>query len=180
MSERREYRVIFTHVERGFHLERALVISRHPSEDAAHLTLRVIAFLLLYEEGLAFGSGDAVGDAPDLLALDLTGKVRTWIACGEIDPWHLRKVVQHNRDANAHVVFGSHARLAAFTTEVAAWGSRRPRGWERIALWHVDEALVRRLADIEALRQRWTATFAGDQLYVDADGVSAEGAVTRA
>jgi uncharacterized protein YaeQ len=178
-AERREYRLAFTHVDRGFTLERALVLSRHPSESQPHLTLRVLAFLLLWQEGLTFGPGVCVGEAPDLVAHDLTGVVRTWIACGDVDPWLLRKVVQHNRDASAHVVFGATARRDAFVTEVDSWGGRRPKGWERISLWTIDEALVTELANHPALRQRWTVTLSGDRFYVDVDGALVEGGLTR-
>jgi uncharacterized protein YaeQ len=178
-AERREYRLAFTHVDRGFTLERALVLSRHPSESLSHLTLRVLAFLLLWEEGLSFGPGVCVGEAPDLVVHDLTGVVRTWIACGDVDPRLLRKVVQHNRDAAAHVVFGARARRDAFTDEVDSWGGRRPKGWERIALWTIDEALITQLADHASLRQRWTVTLAGDRFYVDVDGTLPEGDVAR-
>jgi uncharacterized protein YaeQ len=178
-AERREYRLAFTHVDRGFTLERALVLSRHPSEAEDHLTLRVLAFLLLWQEGLSFGPGVCVGEAPDLVAHDLTGVVRTWIACGDVDPWLLRKVAQHNREAKVHVVFGAGARRDAFLAEVESWGGRRPKGWERISLWTIDEALVTGLAAHPALRQRWTVTLAGDRFYVDVDGTLAEGDVTR-
>jgi uncharacterized protein YaeQ len=177
--ERREYRLAFTHVDRGFSLERVLVLSRHPSEDLPHLTLRVLAFLLLWEEGLGFGPGVCVGEAPDLVAHDLTGAVRTFIAAGDVDPNLLRKVVQHNRGASAHVVFGSRARRDAFVAEVESWGGARPKGWERIALWTIDEELLARLSSHESPRQRWTATLSGDRFYIDVDNHLYEGDVTR-
>jgi uncharacterized protein YaeQ len=178
-TERREYRVAFSHVDRGLHLERTLVLSRRREESLEHLTLRVLAYLLLWQERLVFGTGVEVGEEPDLVARDLTGRVETWIACGDVDPWHLQKVVKHNRDANAHVVFSSHARRAAFLAEVESWGGRRPRGWERISLWTIDEQILACLASNEALRQRWTATLAGDHFYLDADGVTCDGPVER-
>jgi uncharacterized protein YaeQ len=177
--QRHEFRLSFTNVDRAVHVDRTLVVSRHESETDEHLTLRILSWVLLWEERLAFGLGDAVGDAPDLLAEDLTGRVQTWIACGDIDPNHLRKVVQHNRDAVAHVVFGSGERRDAFVEEVESWGGRRPKGWERITLWTVDEALVKELAAHEALRQRWTVTLVGDHFYVDVDGAVSEGSVLR-
>jgi uncharacterized protein YaeQ len=177
-SERREYRITFTHVERGIHVERALVVSRYPTEPFEHLTLRVLSWMLLWEEGLTFCPGNDP-EAADLVAEDLTGRVKTWVACGEVDPWLLRKVVQHNRDAAAHVVFSSTEVRAHFVSEVESWGGRRPRGWERITLWTIDTILVERLASHQAVRQRWTGTFVGDQFYVDVNGDAAEGGVVR-
>jgi uncharacterized protein YaeQ len=172
-SERREYRIVFTHVER------ALVVSREQHEPLDHLTLRVLSWLLLWEEGLIFCPGSVHGEAADLVAEDLTGKVKTWIACGEVDPWLLRKVVQHNRDAVAHVVFSSPEIHNRFVTEVESWGGRRPRGWERITLWTIEPGLVEHLAAHDVLRQRWTSTLVGDQFYVDVNGEAVEGAVMR-
>lgn len=178
-SERREYRIAFTHVERDLHVEQVLIVSRYPTETLVHLTLRVLSWLLLWEERLAFCPGNALSEAADLVAEDLTGRVKTWVACGEVDPWLLRRVVQHNRDAAAHVVFGSTATRDGFVSEVESWGGRRPKGWERITLWTVDEALVEKLASHEAVRQRWTSTFVGDQFYVDVNGDTAEGGVQQ-
>ncbi|HEY0711755.1 MAG TPA: YaeQ family protein [Polyangia bacterium] len=178
-SERREYRIAFTHVERNLHIERALVVSREAYEPLDHLSLRVLSWLLLWEEGLFFCPGSVHGESADLIAEDLTGRVKTWIACGDVDPWLLRKVVQHNRDAVAHVVFASPTVREAFVAAVDSWGGRRPRGWERITLWTIEPTLVERLAAHDALRQRWTSTFVGDQFYVDVNGEAVEGGVTR-
>ena len=177
--ERREFRLTLTNVERKVSFARSLVLSRHPSEHPEHLALRVLAYCLLFEEGLSFGPGVCVGEAPDLLTHDLTGKVITWIACGDISPRAARKIVQHNRDAAAHVVFGSPHRHDAFQAEVASWGTQRPRGWDRLALWTIDEALVRGLAAREDLRQAWTVTVVGDHIYAEVDGVQHQGPVVR-
>src|SRR5687768_2336766 len=128
-AERREYRLMFSNVDRGVSLERPLVLSRHPEETLTHLTLRVLAWVLLYEDGLEFGPGIDEGDEPDLVAHDLTGKVSTWVAVGDLSPKVARRILQHNRDANVHLVFGDPLLRQAFLDEVATWGHERPRGW---------------------------------------------------
>jgi uncharacterized protein YaeQ len=177
--ERREYRLTFSNVDRHQSHNRSVVLSRHPTESPAHLTLRVLAFVLLYEEGLTFGTGVCAADDPDLVTHSLTGKVSTWVACGDISPEMARKIVQHNRDATIHIVFGSRARRDAFFAGVESWGTQRPRGWERLSLWTLDEALIRCLAAHEQLRQSWTVTIVGEHVYADADGTLCEGPVVR-
>jgi uncharacterized protein YaeQ len=177
--ERREYRLTFTHVERAVHFARPLVLSRHPSETLEHLTLRVLAWLLLWTEGLGFGPGVCVGDAPDLVAHDLTGAISMWVACGDITPRLARKVVQHNRGAEVHVVFAGRERRDAFVAAVAAERGDRPRGWQRLQLWTIDEALIAALADRGEPRQSWTVTIVGDHIYAEVDGVSHDGPVGR-
>jgi uncharacterized protein YaeQ len=178
-GERREVRVNLSDVERGVQLDgHALVLAQHPSETNEHVTLRVLAWCLLYQPGIAFGPGVCEGDAPDLELRDLTGKRSLWVGCGDVAPELARKVVQHNRDAAVHVVFGSPVRRATFVDEVARW-PRRPRGWDRLSLWSIDEALVRALAPRGTLRQRWDVTIVGGVLDVVADGTPLEGAVGR-
>jgi uncharacterized protein YaeQ len=164
-------------VDRNVAVAHPLVLSRHPSESAEHLTLRVLAYCLLYEEGLSFGPGVCVGDAPDLVTHDLTGRVSTWIGCGDLAPKRARKILQHNRDAAVHVVFGAALRRQAFVAEVASWGGQPPRGWDRLRLWTVDPSLIEPLAAREDLRQRWTVTVVGDHFYVEVDGAAYDGAV---
>jgi len=178
-SERREYRLTFTHVDRDVNVTDVLVLSRHPSETLEHLTLRVLAWMLLWTEGLEFGPRVSAGDAPDLVANDLTGAVRMWVACGDITPRLARRVVQHNRDAEVHVVFAGKERRDVFVAAVAAERGESPRGWSRLQLWTIDEGLIAALADRPDLRQGWTVTIVGDHIYAHVDGHSYDGAVTR-
>jgi uncharacterized protein YaeQ len=177
--ERREYRLTLNNVERGVAREERLVLSRHPLETLEHLALRLLTFALLWEERLTFGLGVNASDAPDLSTRDLTGRITTWVAVGDIDADLARKAVQHNRDAAIHVVFADPARRDAFTAKVASWGQQLPRGWEHLTTWTVEHALVTALATHEPLRQRWTVTAVGDHLYVEVDGHAYEGTVTR-
>ena len=88
-------------------------------------------------------------------------------------------MVQHNRQAQVHVVFAGGERRDAFVADVAAERGERPRGWERLSIWTIDEPLVAGLAELEGLRQSWTVTLVGDHIYVEADGASHDGAVTH-
>ena len=180
-AERREYRLVLSNVDRGISLPHGypLVLSRHPSETLEHLTLRVLAWALLYEERLEFGPGVCVGDAPDLVANDLTGKVATWVAVGDVSPLLAQRILQHNRQAAVHVVFGDPQRRQAFLAEVDSWGARLPRGWDRLSLWSLDPGLIAALAASDSLRQRWTLTVVGDHIYADTGTAVVDGPIGR-
>jgi uncharacterized protein YaeQ len=165
-AERREVRLALSHVERNVQIERALVLSRHPSESLERVTLRVLAFCLLADDTLMPSPGGvSEGDAPDLLARDATGELLVWVRCGGADTEQVRKVINHNSRAAAHVVFSRPDRRETFLAEVNQRGT--PRNWERVSVWLVDRALVQALAAHEETRQRWTVTVVGDHLYVD-------------
>jgi uncharacterized protein YaeQ len=177
-AERREVRLALSHVDRNVLLERALVLSRHPSESLERVTLRVLAFCLLADDTLiAAPGGVSEGDAPDLLARDATGELLVWVRCGGADPELVRKVINHNARAAVHVVFSRPDRHEAFLAEV----NHRvpPRGWERVTVWLIDRALVQALAAREETRQRWTVTVVGDHLYVDNGNDSFDGDVSH-
>jgi uncharacterized protein YaeQ len=177
--ERREVRLTLSHVDKGVELERPLLLSRHPSEALDRVVLRVLAFCLLADEMVTASIGGvSEGDAPDLLARDPTGELLVWIRCGGADPEQVRKVINHNPRAAAHVMFARPDRRNAFVEEVAARGAE-PRGWNRVHLWTIDRALVSALAAHEEPRQKWTVTAVGDHLYVDNGAGTFDGPVSR-
>jgi len=171
-STRMEFRIALSHVDRAVEVSETVIVGRHPSETAEHLTLRVLAWCLLYEPRLEFGPGLSTPDAADLWAHDLTGRLTTWIECGAAAAEKLRKVVQHHPGARVHVVLDHARRRDELVAECAEW----KRAGE-VALWTVDAALVAALAAREERRHRWTVTVVGDHFYLDADGRALDGAV---
>jgi uncharacterized protein YaeQ len=71
-----------SHVDRGLYETLDFRVARHPSEDAARLVARVLAYALYYEEGLEFGRGLSNADEPALARRDLTGQLTHWIDVG--------------------------------------------------------------------------------------------------
>lgn len=172
---RREFRITLSQVDRGLERSETVICAQHPSETGEHLTLRVLAWCLLPEEGLAFGPGLSTPEAADLWAHDLTGRLTAWIECGAARGEALRKVVQANPGAQVHVVLSDPKRRAELCAELEGW-----RRAGEVSLWMVDAALVAALAAREERRQRWTVTVVGDHFYIDADGTNLDGAIERA
>lgn len=69
-------------VDRGVYENLELRPAQHPSEGAERLTARILAFALLYEEGLEFGRGVSNAEEPALWTHDLTGQLTHWIDVG--------------------------------------------------------------------------------------------------
>jgi uncharacterized protein YaeQ len=171
---RMEYRIQLAHVDRGRDVSETVVVGRHPSETAEHLALRVLAWCLLNEDRLELGPGLSTPDAADLWARDLTGRLTTWIECGAAQGEKLRRVLQQNAGAQAHVVLSDARRRDELHAEVGAWKRSLP-----LTIWMLDPALVAALAAIEERRQRWSVTVVGDHLYVDAGGTACDGEARR-
>lgn len=178
-STRVEYRVALSHVDRGVEVTQTVIAALHPSETREHLALRVLAYCLLYQEGIAFGPGLGDPEAADLWGRDRTGELTLWVECGAADAEKLRRVLQHHGQAAVHAVFSEPRRRQELVDQIAGL-PRAPRGLARVTLWSVDPALCAALAARAERRQRWAVTIVGDHLYIDADGVSLDGAVERA
>lgn len=78
-------------MDRGHYATHSLILARHPSETEERLMVRLLAFALNAEEGLAFGRGLSTDDEPDLWIRDLTGAIRLWIEVGLPEEKWIRK-----------------------------------------------------------------------------------------
>ncbi len=72
-----------------------LRVARHPSESAEYMVVRVLAYCLEYQEGLAFTEGVSSVDEPALVVRDLTGRVTAWIEVGMPDAARLHRGSKH-------------------------------------------------------------------------------------
>ncbi len=172
-----EFRIALSHVARGLEVTRPLVVARHPSETLEHVTLRVLAWSVLYEEGLEPGPGLCDGEAPDVIARDAGGDVTAWVACGRV-PWEkLRKALSQNARARVSAFFSGPRRAEELEGEIRAL-PRVPKEIGRVESWMIASSLVEALAK-DARRQSWTVTVIDEHVYVDADGTSHDGALVK-
>ena len=68
-----------------------LRVARHPSETAEYMLVRILAYCLEYQEGIALTEGVSSGDEPALVVRDLTGKITGWIEVGMPDAERLHR-----------------------------------------------------------------------------------------
>jgi uncharacterized protein YaeQ len=178
-SIRMDFRVELAHVDRGIQASERVVVARHPSESADHVILRVLAYCLFHEEGLAFGPAICDAEGADLWTRDPAGRLTTWIECGAAPFEKLKKVVQHNAGVAVHALFSDARRRDELLETARAPGARSGKVADAISVWTVDPRLVAALAEKEARSRTWAVTIVGDHLYVEADGVSFDGELTR-
>ena len=78
-------------LDRGVFETLELRVARHPSETAEYMLMRLLAYCLEYEEGIALTEGLSSGDEPALVVRDLTGRVTAWIEVGLPDATRLHR-----------------------------------------------------------------------------------------
>jgi uncharacterized protein YaeQ len=78
-------------LDRGVFESLELRVARHPSETAEYMLVRLLAYCLEYQEGIALTEGVSSGDEPALVVRDLTGRITAWIEVGLPDASRLHR-----------------------------------------------------------------------------------------
>jgi uncharacterized protein YaeQ len=78
-------------MDRGVYETLELRVARHPSETIEFMLVRVLAYCLEYEEGIAFGDSLSSGDEPAVLVRDLTGRLTGWFEVGMPDAGRMHR-----------------------------------------------------------------------------------------
>ncbi len=85
-------------MDRHHYANYALTLAQHPSETPGRVMIRILAYALFADEGLAFGRGLSAQDEPDLAQTDLTGGILRWIDVGHPDEAALRRACGRARE----------------------------------------------------------------------------------
>ncbi|MCR2764308.1 YaeQ family protein [Microbacterium sp. zg.B48] len=150
-------------VDRGVYDELPLRVARHPSETAAFMMTRVLAYCLEFEEGIAFGEGISTTDEPAVLVRDATGRLTGWIEVGAPDA--------------ARLHYGSKLadRTAIYTHRdpvkvLAPWAGKRIHNAEAITLHSFDPGFIDSAVAVLERRNTMTLSITERQLYLDLNG----------
>src|SRR5690242_20205039 len=72
-------------IDRNVYADLDLRVARHASETAEFMLVRLLAYCLEYQDGIAFTEGVAAIDEPAIVVRDLTGRLTAWIEVGAPD-----------------------------------------------------------------------------------------------
>src|SRR4030095_10851638 len=133
-----------------------------PSESTPYLLTRVIAYALLFEEGIAFSKGGlSATDEPPVCVKDLQGNLRVWVELGTPSAERLHKV---SKASPRGVVFTQHEpRLLLREAE-----SRPIHKAEQIEVYALEPAFLDRLGALTDRHARGTLLRHSGQVYITA------------
>jgi len=94
--------------DRHYYGSHALTVARHPSETDERMMVRLLAYALHAQEGLAFTKGLSDTDEPDLWLKDLTGAIDLWIEVGQPEERRILKACGRARQVVVYC-YGGHA-----------------------------------------------------------------------
>ncbi|TQF72494.1 YaeQ family protein [Pseudoalteromonas luteoviolacea] len=78
-------------MDRHVYTDKSLTIAQHPSENEQRLMVRLLAYILQYNEELTFTKGLCVDDEPAAWQKNLTDDVELWVDIGLPDEKRLKK-----------------------------------------------------------------------------------------
>lgn len=164
------FEVQLADVDRGVYDEVTVRAARHPSETDAYMVTRVLAYLLEYEEGVAFSGGISSTEEPAVLIRDATGRITAWIEVGAPDAGRLHF---GSKLADRTTVY-THRDPAKVRAGVAGKTIHRA---EDIVLHSFDPGFID--AAVAALARRNTVTLSVTerQLYLDLNGTALSSAI---
>ena len=159
-------------VDRAAYESLAFRVARHASESEERLVARILAYGLLYEEGLEFSKGISDGEEPALWAHDLTGRLLHWVDVGT--PGVERIHAASKKAERVSIV--CHRAAEALDREMRRKKVHRA---EDVQVLLLDPDLVSDLGEGLERNTEWTVVRTDDQLSVAVDGDHFSGTVTR-
>ena len=150
-------------VDRGVYEDLTLRVARHPSETDAYMLTRVLAYLLEFEEGIAFSEGISSTDEPAVLVRDLTGHLVAWIEIGAPDAERLH---YGSKLADRTVIYTHRDPVKV----MAPWAGKRIHRAEAITLHSFDPGFVDGAIAALARRNTMTLSVTERQLYLELNG----------
>lgn len=157
-------------VDRGVYEDLTLRVARHPSETDAYMITRVLAYLLEYEEGIAFGEGISATDEPAVVVRDMTGHLVAWIEVGAPDAERLH---YGSKLADRTTIY-THRDPAKV---MAPWAGKRIHESERIVLHSFDPGFIDAAVAVLERRNTMTLSITERQLYLELGGANLSSAV---
>jgi uncharacterized protein YaeQ len=158
--------------DRGVYESLSLRVARHPSESDEYLVTRLLAYLLEYEEGIAFSRGVSEPEEPAVSVRDLTGAIRTWIDIGTPDAARLHKASK----AAGRVVVYTHKDPEQFVRRLE--GEKIHRA-DALELYAIDRTLVGAIAARLERRMAFSVSITDRELYLSIGSENLTGGVTR-
>ncbi|MEV6065201.1 YaeQ family protein [Nocardia sp. NPDC052001] len=160
-------------IDRGVYEDLELRVARHPSESAEFMVTRLLAYLLEYQEGIAFSEGGvSATDEPAVLVRDLTGQITAWIEIGAPDA---ERVHRGSKLAGRAAIYTHRDPVKV----QALLAGKRIHRVEDIPLYSFDREFID--AVVAVLDRRNTASLSITErvLYLDINGASLRGSVAE-
>jgi uncharacterized protein YaeQ len=149
-----------------------LRLAQHPSEPLDRVVIRLLAYLLVYEEGLEFGRGLSDADEAALWTHDLTGRLLHWVDVGL--PSAERVHLATKRAERVTIV--CHKDPDLLKKELL---KRKGHRGENLKLLALDPEFVAKLASNLERTNQWSVLVQDDEIHVTSRDVTVSTTLLR-
>ena len=146
-------------MDRGVYETIELKVARHPSETAEYMLVRILAYCLEYEPGIALTEGVSSGDEPAVLVRDLTGRITAWFEVGMPDAARLHRASK----AAGRVAVYTHRDVRQLRAQLA--GEKIHRGAD-IPIRAFDRHVIEEVAALIDRRTSFALSVSGGDLHL--------------
>ena len=146
-------------MDRGVYESFELRVARHPSETAAYMLVRLLAYCYEYCDGIEMTAGLSSAEEPALVVRDLTGRVTAWFEVGLPDAERLHR----GSKLAARVAVYTHRDARQLLTQLE--GARIHRAAE-IPIRAFDRTAIDEAADSLDRRSAFTVTISGGDVHL--------------
>ena len=136
-----------------------LRVARHPSETAAFMLVRILAYCLEFEEGIEMTPGLSSTDDPAVVIRDLTGRVTGWIEVGLPDAARLHRASKQV----GRVAVYTHRDVRQLLAQLE--GERIHRG-DAIRIRSFDRSIIEAVAEMIERRTSFAVNASGGELQL--------------
>jgi uncharacterized protein YaeQ len=158
--------------DRGKYASLDLRVARHPSETLPFMLVRLLAYCLEHEDGIAFTEGISTTDEPAVWVKDLTGQVRAWIEVGSPSAERLHK---GSKQAPRCAVY-THRDAGMLIRQLSAGRVHRAQD---IPVYAFDRGFVDAASAALPRRGKLAVSVSGQHLYLDVDGQTFDSAISE-
>ena len=148
-----------TDTDRGVYESLELRVARHPSETAAFMLVRILAYCLEYAEGIEMTPGLSSADEPALVIRDLTGRITAWIEVGLPDA----ERVHRGSKLAGRVVIYTHRDVRQLLAQLSGHKIHRA---DSIRIRSFARATIDEIADLIDRRSSFALTVSGGELHL--------------
>jgi uncharacterized protein YaeQ len=159
-------------IDRGVYESLESRVARHPSETAAFMLVRILAYCLEYGDGIVMTTGVSSGDEPAIVVRDLTGRITAWIEVGLPDAARLHRAAK----LADRVAVYTHRDARQLVAQLE--GAKIHRA-ESIPIRAFDRASVEQIADRFDRRSSFALTVSGGAVHVSIGDDSIELEITE-